>query len=189
MKIAASLPLSAFLVGLFILTITAAPTTGGAAPDAIRVDGADPLSGSELPGGWRFVRTPNPRGGSDAISIMHTADTSRSDLDLAGLIIRCNETGTEVAIVLLRPLPLRARPHVFLLDNLGHETRFEATIAAPGTAVLLPADGKFLVSGSWQTLSDLFIRISDDQTKVAGVVALTGLQAAFKVLAANCHMR
>jgi len=185
MKIAASRPLSPLLVGLFILTIAAASAAIGAITDAARADGAAPPSGSELAGGWRLVHTPNPHGGPDAISIMHTADTSRSDLDLAGLMIRCNGGGTEVVVVLLRMFPLRARPHV-LLGEPGHETRFETTIAAPGTAVLLPGDGKFLVSGSWQIQNDLFIRINDDQTTVAGVVALAGLQAAFKVLVANC---
>ena len=42
------------------------------------------------------MRTRNPHGGADAVSIMHTADTSKSDLDLAGLMIRCREGGTEI---------------------------------------------------------------------------------------------
>ena len=143
---------------------------------------------SELSGGWRYVRTRNPHGGADAISIMHTADTSRSDLDLAGLMIRCNEGGTEVAIVLIRAFPLRARPHV-VLGKPGTETQLEATVGAPGTAVLLPADATALVSGSWQTLSELTIRIDDGQTTIRGVVALAGLQAAFNRLVASCHIQ
>src|SRR5271168_4825245 len=35
-------------------------------------------------GEWRLVRSPDPRGGPDAVSIMHTADVSRSDPDFAG---------------------------------------------------------------------------------------------------------
>ena len=141
---------------------------------------ARPLS-SELAGGWHFVRTPNPHGGADAISIMHTADTSRSDLDLAGLMIRCSEGGSEAVIVLIRAFPLRARPHV-VLGKPGNETRFEATIAPPGTAILLPGDATTLVNGPWQAQNDLFIRVDDGQTTIRGVVALAGLQAAFKVL-------
>lgn len=154
-------------------------------PEIGRAGSAVPLAGSELSGGWRLVRTPNPQGGPDAVSIMHTADPSRSDLDLAGLMIRCKGNSTEVVVVLLRAFPLRARPHV-LLGEPGHETRFEATIVAPGTAVLLPGDGKLLVSGLLQAKSDLLIRIKDDQTMVTGIVGLSGLQSAFKALMTNC---
>ena len=40
-----------------------------------------------LPGAWRLVRTSNPSGGRDAVSIMHTADIARSDVDFAGLML------------------------------------------------------------------------------------------------------
>ena len=144
-----------------------------------------PISGSDLAGDWHLVRTHNPQGGPDAISIMHTADTSRSDLELAGLMIRCSRSGTEVVVVLLRTFPLRARPHV-LFGKPGHETQFEATVAPPGTAVLVPGDATTLISGPWQTQGDLFIQVIDGQTTVAGVVALAGLQPAFKALVTSC---
>lgn len=186
MRIVAPRIFSPLLVGLFFLAIFDICAARGANSDLSRAGSAAPLYALELSGGWRLVRTPNPHGGPDAISIMHTADPSRSDLDLAGLMIRCNGSSTEVVVVLLRPFPLRARPNV-LLGEPGHENRLEATIAVPGTAVLLPGDGKLLVSGLWQAKGDLFIRIEDDQTTVAGVVALTGLQSAFKALTANCN--
>lgn len=143
-------------------------------------------------GGWHFVRTRNPHGGADAISIMHTADTSRSDLDLAGLMIRCGGNNAELAgnnpevvVVLIPALPFRARPHV-VLGKPGNETQFEATVAPPGTAVLLPREATTLLNGPWQALDDLFIRVNDGQTTIYGVVALAGLQAAFKLLLASC---
>src|SRR5882757_2159539 len=40
---------------------------------------------------WPLVRTPHPQGGPQAVAIMRTADTARSDPDLAGLMIRCKE--------------------------------------------------------------------------------------------------
>src|ERR1700678_1888794 len=40
---------------------------------------------------WPLIRTPHPRGGPDAVSIMRTADTARSDPELAGLMIQCAE--------------------------------------------------------------------------------------------------
>ena len=125
-------PLSRLLVAAFAL---AASGIIGFGPGANRAEGAERSASSELPGGWHFVRTRNPVGGADAISIMHTADTSKSDLDLAGLMIRCREGGTEVLIVLIRSFSLRARPQV-ALGRPGNETKFEAKVAPPGTAVL-----------------------------------------------------
>jgi hypothetical protein len=74
--------------------------------DSSGLGGSD-LGGSDLdgsrPGSWRLVRTPNPRGGPDAVSVMQTPDPSRSDIDLAGLMLRCSDRGFEVLIVLLHP--------------------------------------------------------------------------------------
>src|SRR5262249_49480916 len=98
---------------------------------------AAPRATAELEGAWRLVYTPSPVGGPDAVSIMHTADTTRSDLELAGLMIRCNAGRSELAIVLLRPFPIRARP-IVKLGKSGEETQFEAAVGPPGTAVILP---------------------------------------------------
>lgn len=170
-------------VAIFVLAIVVASPVNAANQDPNRLGGAE--RPPELAGGWHYVRTPNPHGGADAISIMHTADTSRSDLDLAGLMIRCREGGSEAVIVLIRAFPLRARPHV-VLGKPGSETQFEATIAAPGTAILLPGDATTLVNRAWQAQSDLSIQVDDGQTTIRGVVELAGLQAAFKVLLASC---
>src|SRR5262249_16560991 len=74
--------------------------------------GAVPTSSSA--GTWRLVRTPNPRGGPDAVSIMQTADAARSDIDLAGLTLRCSDTGFDVIVVFLKPFPPRTHPKVKL---------------------------------------------------------------------------
>src|SRR5262245_15718687 len=52
-------------------------------------------------GTWRLVRTPDPRGGPDAVSIMQTADAARSDMDLVGLTLRCSDTGFDILVVFL----------------------------------------------------------------------------------------
>jgi hypothetical protein len=140
--------------------------------------------GSEWMGAWRLVRTRNPRG-ADAVSIMHTADVSRSDLDFAGLMIRCGNSAPEVVIVLVRPFPMRAGAQVVFGDQ-GRETRFEATVVPPGTAVLLPMGATVLASGAWQGLTDLFVRVDSGQTTIRGVVTLVGLRSAFRTLLANC---
>lgn len=144
--------------------------------------------GPDKMGAWRFVRTRHPQGGPDAISIIHTADPSKSDLDLAGLMLRCGDGGAEILVVLIRPFPLRARPKV-AFGNPGSETHFETSVVAPGTAILLPQDAETLVNGPWRSLSELFIRVDDEQASVRGVVALTGLKPAFDELMANCRVR
>jgi hypothetical protein len=134
---------------------------------------------------WKLVRTPNPRGGPEAVSIIHTADTARSDLELAGLMIRCNNGRGELAIVLLRAFPLRAHPRV-IFGPPGHETQHEATISPPGTAVVVPGDPKTAIGNLWLTENDLFIRVIDGPTKISGVVPIAGLKSAFTLLMANC---
>lgn len=179
-----TLPLRAglSLVGLFVLISLAAPLWGqsnlGA---ALRSE----QPASESIGTWKLVRTSNPRGGPEAVSIIHTADTSRSDLDLAGVMIRCNSGREELAIVSLRAFPLRAHPRV-TFGPPGHETQFEATVSPPGTAIVVPGDPKAALGSFWSTESDLFIRVVDGPTKVSGVVPITGLKSAFTLLIANC---
>jgi len=177
--------LVALFVGIFALSTASGPTANAANSETDNHDATKPTSGTKLAGGWHFVRTRNLRGGADAISIMHAADTSRSDLDLVGLILRCREGLTEAVIVLLRSFPIRSRPHV-VFGSPGNETNFEATIAAPGTAILIPRDAAALVSGPWQDLKELPIRVDDGQSAIHGVVPIAGLQAAFKLLMASC---
>lgn len=179
-----SLRLWLFLIQIIFLATAAASTANGAQANSDKLGIAGQPSGSETIGGWHFVRTPNPRGGADAISIMHTADTSRSDFDVAGLMIRCGK-GPEVLIILLRPFPLRQSLKV-VFGEAGNETRFDATVAPPGTAVQLQTDATHLVTETLRTLKDLFIRLEYDQTTIRGVVALEGLQPAFKKLMASC---
>ena len=147
------------------------------------VDAATPDEKST--GAWRLVRTPNPRGGPEAVSVMRTADPTRSDLDLAGLMIRCNGQQSELAIVLLNPFPLRARPRV-TFGKAGNEAQFEATVGAPGTAVVLPGEPKSFLGEAWSAESDLFIRVTGDPTTISGVVTLGGIQSAYALLKANC---
>ena len=165
---------------------------------AFAVDGANPDSGkagtteqapsSALAGGWRLVRTHNPNGGADAISIMHAADTTRSDLDFAGVMIRCSESDAEVVIVVLPALPSRVRPHV-AFGKPGNAIKFEATVAPPGTLVLLPKEATGLVDGPWQALEDLFVQVDYDQSTIRGVVKIAGLGESFKHLNASCPSR
>ena len=139
-------------------------------------------------GTWRLVRTPNPAGGADAISIMQTADVSRSDFDLAGLLVRCGEETTEVLIVLVRPFPASARPKVTVGAG-SQSVEFTARVAAPGLMLLLPAEANALAAGPWQAASELTIAVADEHAPIRGVVPLAGLSTALRELRQNCAFR
>jgi hypothetical protein len=149
------------------------PATPGAAAPSI------------APGHWRLVRTPNPGGGRDAVSIMQTADIARSDLGLAGLMLRCGENGTEVLVVLLRPVPPGAHPKVTLGAG-GSNAEFVASVVPPGAAILLPQGAAALAAGAWQSAAQLAVQVDDDQGPIRGVVSLAGLGTALRTLLANC---
>jgi hypothetical protein len=143
---------------------------------------------ADTPAGWRLLRTANPRGGPDAISMSHTADTMRSDLDLAGLMLRCGDKGTEVVIVVVSPFPPRARPSVTIGAN-GKELQFEASIVSPGAELLLPAEAAHLAAGAWQSAHELAIKVSSQDQSFGGVIPIDGLGQAFAKLSASCLAR
>lgn len=141
-------------------------------------------------GTWRLVRTRNPAGGQDAVSIMQTADITKSDLDLAGLMLRCGEGGTEILIVLVGPLPPRAHPKV-TVSAAGRSVDFTATIVPPGAVVLLPKEASVLASGPWTAASELSVQIEatrndGEPNTVRGVIPLSGLGGALAQLQGNC---
>lgn len=179
-----------FLAGIFVLiTTTSLRADENGFDSAPTSDVGRPSNSKTIAGEWHFVKTRNPQGGANAISIMHTADTSKSDLDLVGVTLRCSEKiGAEVLIVVLQPLSLRAKPRV-TLGGPENETRLEASVAPPGTAILLPEDAKSLVDGPWRSLNELPIRIEDSPLSIRGTVRLTGLQPAFKYLMTQCSAR
>jgi hypothetical protein len=152
---------------------------------ASSLSGGRPSAPSGSMEGWRLVRTPNPAGGKDAVSVMHTADLLRSDQDLAGLIIRCGAAGNEVLIALISPFPPRAHPQVLFG---GSSRPLEASVVPPGASILLPAEASVLASGPWQSLNELSLQIIQDGRVIRGVVPIKGLPAALQTLRANCPM-
>src|SRR5262245_35098648 len=137
---------------------------------------------------WRLVRTPDPRGGPDAVSIMQTADAARSDIDLVGLTLRCSGTGFDVLVVFLKPFPPRAHPKVKLTTGSA-TVHLEATVIPPGAAISLPAEAATMVKGSWQLSLELAIEVEDDSTATRGVISLAGLGPALSLLTSNCPSR
>lgn len=141
-------------------------------------------------GTWRLVRTKDPGGGRDAVAIMQTADITKSDIDLAGLMLRCAETGVEVLVVLVRPLPPRAHPKVTVSAG-NAKLDFGATVVPPGAAILLPKDATVPASGPWTGAPELFVQVEVGQTdgdaySTKGTIPLAGLGAALATLRANC---
>jgi hypothetical protein len=145
-----------------------------------------PASSSSLPiaGKWRLVRTPNPRDGNNVVSIMTTAELSGSDVDFAGLNLRCVDQDFEILVFLIRPLPPRARPAISL-----NGTTFQGSVVAPGTAILLPRTVATLAKENWPALPSLAIDVQDDGTKTHGLVSLDGFASALQMLTGACLTR
>lgn len=146
---------------------------------------AEPPASPKNPDGWRLVRTPGPKGADDIISMMRTADLARSDPDLAGLTLHCGQQGPEVLIIVVQPFPPRSKPRVTLGSPIN-EVSLEASVLPSGAALLLPDDAVTLAKGPWQSQVDLPIKIEDGDTKIRGVVLLSGLNTALQTLTASC---
>ena len=135
---------------------------------------------------WRLIRTPDPRGGPDALALMRTADMAQSDPDLAGLMIRCQEKRRlEVQLALVRPFPPRSKRDV-ALDTGKKQSVLRAEASQAGTALILPVDATAFTIGPWQGLSQLAVKISDPEADVRGVIPLDGIVPALAKLAASC---
>jgi len=134
---------------------------------------------------WRLVRTPDPVGGREAVSITRTADVLKSDLEFAGLMLRCGERSVEVLIVLVRAFPPRAHPKVKV--TAGSATaEFAASVVPPEVLLLLPHEASALAAGPWQAAPELTVTIEDERGAIRGVVPLTGLGQALALLRSNC---
>jgi hypothetical protein len=124
---------------------------------------------------------------------MKTADVTKSDIDLAGLMLRCGESNIEVLVVLIRPLPPRGHPKVILTVG-GKSIEFIASVVPPGAEVLLPPEATVLASRPWQAAPELSVEVGavegdDPPTPIQGVISLAGLGAALSRLQANCPPR
>ena len=135
---------------------------------------------------WPLIRTPRPDGGGDALAIMRTADTTQSDPDLAGLMIRCREEpGLEVVLALIRPLPPRSKRDVVIVSG-AEQSVLHAETVPPGTALALPIDATTFTTGDWRELKRLSLRIIDPEGDIKGVIPLDGAGRAIAKLAAAC---
>jgi hypothetical protein len=143
--------------------------------------------GTSLEGGWRLLRTPDPRGGRESIAVSHAADLLRSDPEFAGMMLRCAGGEIELVFVLVRPLPPRSRPQV-TLNFEGKSLRFEAAVVPPGASIRLPREAAALAGGAWHSVREVSVAIDDGAAgKINGVVLLEGLRTAYATLRAVCE--
>jgi hypothetical protein len=138
------------------------------------------------PGTWQLARTPNPAGGPESISIMKSANTTGSDQDIAGLMLRCGEGATtQVLVVLIEPLPLRSHPNVTVVAG-ATTTEFIASVVTPGALVLLPEKASALVEDAWQSVPELTVSISEYRRSLHGIIPLADIGTAMRTLQSNC---
>nr|WP_249816027.1 hypothetical protein [Bradyrhizobium sp. 138] len=136
---------------------------------------------------WKFSRTQGAKDGESFAAITKTADTTQSDPDFAGLIVRCAPKGKiDVLVALIRPFPPRSRPKVTIAASGGGTLTFDASMAAAGAAVLLPDEVSAFAAGKWQTTPSLSVVVRESDSEIKGTVALNGLREAYHSLLANC---
>jgi len=139
---------------------------------------------SQLPGGWQLVKTPDPRGGPQAVSVLHTADPSKSDANFAGLTFRCSQTGIETLLILLQPLA-RGSQYSVRVKAGSIETQFVSKALQAGEVLLLPPSATAQANGPWQTAPELLVDIAAP-SPIHGAVPLNGLSGALAVLSQSC---
>jgi hypothetical protein len=141
-----------------------------------------------LDGGWRLVKTRESGGAAEVTSVMHAADTARSDPNLAGLTLHCGRAGIEAVLIVLEPLPHPSHPVVALTAG-SKRSEFEASVALNGAALLLPQTASLLAAGEWQNAPELSIEIATKSDPIRGIVPIQGLAAALSALSPNCGAR
>jgi hypothetical protein len=135
------------------------------------------------PTGWRLFHSADPN--APMVSVSRTADVTHSDLDLAGLIFRCSQSGVETLIVVVTPFPPHSRPSVTITAN-KRDWKFDSDVVTPGTQLLLPAAASILASGPWQLAQELTVNISLQERHFGGVIPLQGIGQALFSLQTAC---
>jgi hypothetical protein len=160
-----------------------APVAPQNQPDAPPGDPRSPSGpfSQSVAGKWRLVRTNNPAERRDVISIMATGELAESDIEFAGLNLRCATPDFEVLVFLISPLPPSARP-IVSLDGAA----FPATVLLPGTAMLLSQTATLLAKERWKSRAPVTIDIDNSGTKIHGVISLDGFDKALQTLSATC---
>lgn len=141
-----------------------------------------------LSGGWRLVKSRNPNGGGEIVSVMHAVDTTKSDLGLAGMSLRCGSIGPEAILILLDPVP-STNPPVVTLQAGPTKTRIDASVLQDGRALLLPLAAATVSNAAKKGVAEVSVTIDTQPQAIAGVVPITGLVSALNSLSIYCPAR
>lgn len=134
--------------------------------------------------GWRFARSQTAGGGS-AVSTMRTVDPLRSDFEIAGLMFRCAQGGTDAVVIMLTPFKPDARPKVGI-DLGGVRVDAEASVLPSGAGLLIPRELMSVFAAREKALADLRIEVGAGAKPLIGVISKLYAAPALQRLQAQC---
>jgi hypothetical protein len=171
---------------LLCLSTIAFPQLRTAAHAQPRLDRTAPSPASAVAEnvGWRLTRSNAPGGGTTA-SILRTADPGSSDVEVAGLLFRCAENGTDVLFIVLSPFGPAAKPKI-AIDLGGLRVETAASVLPSGAGLLVPRDMLTLFGAPEKTMADLSFVISEGGRRFSGRIAKLYAAPALARLQTEC---
>lgn len=148
------------------------------------------VSSSQLPKGtgWRLITRQRTGDADTGTSIIRTPDTSRSDENLAGVMLRCKEPNdTELHIAVVSPYSPRTNTSVSLQIG-ARQLNFPARVGPGGTTLILPAEAVEMLAGHALQGAELKVEVGSGAGKTVGVIPLNGLDAAYAEMMAACRL-
>lgn len=140
-----------------------------------------------IAGGWRLLTTANTAGGADEVSLAHTPEASRSDPNLAGLMLHCRSGHVEVLLVVLEPYPPQATVEATVRLGKKSPAKYRADVAPSGLVLRLPDEAATPILSSTDEAAELLVQLAGGTTPITnGLIKLAGLAQALKTLKGLC---
>jgi hypothetical protein len=142
---------------------------------------------TELPNGWRLIRTASAGRGTDIFSITRAADSLESDLNLAGILLQCAAGPFDALIVVIQPYPPHSSINVALKVDDAPWVSYLGSVIPPGVLIRLPAEAMAsLLPLGWRA-EELNVQLAyGKESETKGVVRLAGLAKATEALRSIC---
>ncbi|MGT2437749.1 hypothetical protein ACU4GH_20155 [Bradyrhizobium betae] len=131
------------------------------------------------------MKSRDPSGGGEIVSVMHAVDTAKSDVGLAGMSLRCGAIGPEVILILLDRVQSTGRLSVTLKTG-SINTQFEASVLQDGRAILLPLAVTAVSNAAKRGTAEVSITVNTRPQTINGIVPLAGLLSALNSLSIHC---
>jgi hypothetical protein len=142
---------------------------------------------AELPSGWHLSGTQDANSGASLFSLMHAADFRKSDLNFAGIVLRCASGPIEVLLAVIEPYPPRARVNVTLKLDETPELSFVGNVVPPGAMIRLPPEGAAYLSQRIHSVRELRVQLFyEKKLETKGAVDLVGFSDAIDSLKSKC---